>query len=77
MKSDSQVSKELRELAGQVLELVAINAAGDGSRGVNWSYFLEPFPRTLPTLRELAQECYDAMPDKDKRQFRGYIERKT
>ena len=46
MKSASQVSKELRELAGQVQELVATNAAGDGGRGQNWEFLLRVSPVT-------------------------------
>ena len=76
MKSDSQVAKELRELAEQALELVAVNAGGDLGRGQNWERFIAAFPRSSSTLRELAQECYKAMPDDQKRQFRGYVNRR-
>ena len=75
MKSDSQVAKELRELAGQVLELVVLNAGGDLGRGQNWEFFVKAIPGGY-NLRELAQECYKAMPEDQKRQFRGYVNRR-
>ena len=72
MKSESQVAKEVRELAEQVFHVVVANSAGEMSRGQNWEYFVKAIPNDH-NLRELAQECFDAMPDDQKRQFLGRI----
>ena len=74
MKSEGQVAKELQELAGQVLHVIWINSAGELSRGRNWEFFVKAIPNDH-NLRELAQECYDALPDDQKRQFLGRISR--
>ena len=72
MKSERQVAKELQELAEQVFDIVVTNSAGEMSRGRNWEFFVKAIPDDH-NLRELAQECYDALPDDQKRQFRGHI----
>ena len=74
MKSESQVAKELQELAEQVFHVVVANSAGELSRGRNWEFFVKAIPSDH-NLRELAQECYDALPDDQKRQFLGRINR--
>ena len=74
MKSESQIANELRELAEQVFHIVVTNSAGDLSRGRNWEFFVKAIPDDH-NLRELAQECYDALPDDQKRQFLGRINR--
>ena len=76
MKSEGQVAKELRELARQVFDVVVSNSAGEMSRGRNWEFFVKAMPRDH-NLRELAQECFDALPDDQKRQFQGYINRRN
>ena len=72
MKSDAQVAKELRELASQVFDTVTANAAGDLGRGQNWEFFVKAIPQNH-NLRELAQECFKALPDVQRRQFLGYV----
>lgn len=47
MKSDRQIENELRELAEQVFDIVVANSAGDGSRGVNWRFFVKAIPHTI------------------------------
>ena len=74
MKSECQVAKELQELAEQVFHIVVTNSAGDTSRGLFWEFFVKAIPDDH-NLRELAQECYDALPDDQKRQFLGHINR--
>ena len=74
MKSECQVAKELQELAEQVFHIVVTNSAGDMSRGLLWEFFVKAIPDDH-NLRELAQECYDALPDDQKRQFLGHINR--
>ena len=74
MKSESQVAKELQELAEQVFHVVVANSAGEQSRGHNWELFVKALPNNH-NLRELAQECYDALPDDQRRQFLGRINR--
>lgn len=76
MKSESQVAKELQELAEQVFHIVAINSAGELSRGRNWEFFVKAIPNDH-NLRELAQECFDALPDDQKRPFLGHIDRRN
>ena len=76
MKSENQVAKELRELAEQAFDIVVANSGGDLSRGVNWEFFVKGIPRNH-NLRELAQECFDALPDDQKRQFLGRINRQN
>ena len=74
MESESQVAKELQELAGQAFHIVAANSAGELSRGRNWEFFVKGIPNDH-NLRELAQECYDALPEDQKRRFLGRINR--
>ena len=60
MRPESQVARELSQLAGQVLDVVRTNSAGEMSRRHNWGLFVKAIPHNY-TLKELADECFDAL----------------
>ena len=68
MKSSSQVGKEMKTLAGEVLDVVSSNAAGEMSRRQNWSFFVKNLPHDH-TLMELSAECFEAMSKEQRQQF--------
>lgn len=68
MKSSSQVGKDLKALAGKVLDVVWSNSAGEMTRRRNWGFFVKHLPHNH-TLLELADECFDAMSKEQRRQF--------
>ena len=74
MRPESQVARELGQLAGQVLNVVRANSAGEMSRRRNWEFFVKAIPNDY-TLKELADECFDALSEDQKRQFRARIDR--
>lgn len=74
MRSESQVARELGQLARQVLDVVRANSAGEMSRRSNWGFFVKAIPHDY-TLKELADECFDALSEEQKRQFRARIDR--
>lgn len=74
MTSERRIQEELRELASQTSEFVAANSAGEMSRHRNWRFFAEAIPRDH-NLRELAEECLNALPDGERELFLGRINR--
>ena len=58
----------MKVLAGEVLDLVLSNSAGEMSRRQNWSFFVKNLAHHH-TLLELSDECFDAMSKEQKRQF--------
>ena len=68
LKSDSQVGKEMKALAGEVLDVVLSNSAGEMSRRQNWSFFVKNLPHDH-NLMELCAECFDSMSKEQRRQF--------
>ena len=73
MRSESQVARELGQLARQVLDVVRANSAGEMSRRRNWGFFVQAIPNDY-TLKELADECFDGLSEDQKRQFRARID---
>ncbi len=76
MLSKSQVSKQLAQLARQVCDVVVNNSAGEMSRRGNWAFFVKVIPADH-RLKELADECFDALSEEQKRQFRARIDRSS
>ena len=58
----------MKALAGEVLDVVSTNSAGEMGRRQVWSFFVKNLPRDY-TLMELSDECFDAMTKEQKRQF--------
>ena len=54
--------KQMKRLAGEVMDVIYENSAGEESRRQVWSFFVKNLPHDH-TLVELAQECIDAMDD--------------
>lgn len=75
MMSRSQVGRELRRLAREVLDVVQTNSAGEMGRRANWGYFVKAIPRDH-ALKELSDGCFNALSEGQKRQFRARIDRR-
>lgn len=72
MRGEAEAAEALRALADEVMDTISRNSAGEGSRGVLWEYFVKALPDDY-NLRELTQECFDALPEGEERQFLGHI----
>ena len=68
MANWAQAGKQMKALAGEVLDVVWCNSAGEGSQRQIWGYFVKNVPHDH-TLLELADECFDAMTKEQRRQF--------
>lgn len=73
MRSNSQVSKELKALARGAQAIVFDESAGEMGRRQNWSYFVKG---TLAdySLRELALACVEEMTANERRMFLATVE---
>ena len=76
MNANSHAAKEMKDLAGRVLDVIARNSAGEGSRRENWSFFVQNVRSGYP-LMELTLECVDAMTDDQRRMLLSTLQRKS
>ena len=76
MNDNSHAAKEMKDLAGRVLDVIARNSAGDGSRRDIWSFFVQNVPPDYP-LMELTFECVDAMTVDQRRRLLATLQRKS
>ena len=68
MPSPQVAGKQIKRLANEVLKVVHLHSAGEMGRRRNWSYFVKNLPHDH-TLLELANECFDALKEEQRRQF--------
>ena len=64
----AQAGKQMKALAGEVLDVISRNTAGEMGRRECWGLFVKNLPNDH-TLIEIADECFDAMTKEQKRQF--------
>ena len=64
--SVAQAGKQMKALAGEVLNVVW-NSAGEMGRRQRWGFFVKNLPHDY-TPMELADECFDAMTKEQRRQ---------
>lgn len=74
MSNWAQAGKRMKALAAEVLDVVVANSAGSGGRGRIWSFFVKHLHGH--NLLELANECFDAMTEDQRRQFLARCEYK-
>ena len=73
MQRPQETGKQMKRLAQEVLNAVVSNSAGEMSRRQNWDLFVKNLSHDH-TLLELADACFDAMTDEQKRQCRARMD---
>ena len=71
MGSPQVRGRQMKRLAGEVLHVVH-DSAGEMGRRQNWDFFVKNLWHDH-TLLELADACFDAMDEGQKRQFRARV----
>ena len=75
MNASNQASREMRELAKTVLDVIAKHSAGELGRRQNWGYFVQNI-RSGYTLMELTETCVDALSDDQRRMLLAKLSEK-